>query len=205
MTSDPVGDSVVSREELRSRRADAVRNEQTITDAAMKVLAEQPGASMGEIALASGLARATLYRHFSSRGDLVRALQMRAAEEGARALSAVDLNEGDAIRALRRAIRALVGVGDRYRLLAREPELDPRVLQSQPAVAGQLVELVERAQEDGALRNDLSPAWILSAMASLLVLAVRTLAAEQLTTDEAAERVADTLLDGVATDRQPIA
>lgn len=183
---------------MRSRRADAVRNEQAITDAAMKVLAEQPGASMSEIAARSGLARATLYRHFSGRDDLVHRIQERAASEGARALAAADLDEGSAIRALRRAIRALVGVGDRYRLLARDPDIDPGLLEGQPAVAGQLIGLVERGQRSGEFRDDLPPAWILAAMAGLLVLALRSLATENLTAEEAAERVAVTLLDGVA-------
>lgn len=200
MTSHPA-DSADHRKGTPARRADAVRNRQAITEAAMKVLAEQPGAGMGEIAAASGLARATLYRHFSGRDDLVRKIQERAAEEGARALEAVDLDEGSPIRAIRRAIRALVGVGDRYRLLAREPDLDPGLLQGQPAVAGQLIALIERGRREGALRDDLPTAWILASMAGLLVLALRALAAESLTAEEATERVAVTLLDGVAAKR----
>ena len=43
----------------------------------MRVLAEQPGASMSEIAEASGLGRATLYRHFRTRAELVPVLRER--------------------------------------------------------------------------------------------------------------------------------
>ncbi len=184
----------------RARRSDAIRNEKAIADAALHVLAEHPGASMSEIAAACGLGRATLYRHFASRDDVVRAIQLRAVEAGARALAAADLDEGNPVRALRRAIRALVSVGEGYRLLSREPALDPGVLQNQPALAGQLVALILRGQSEGALRDDLPPEWILQTTASLLVLALRELDAGRLTKEHAAERVADTLLDGIATE-----
>lgn len=181
------------------RRADAERNARLITEAALRVLADSPGASMKEIAAASGLGRATLYRHFSSRDELVRALQSQAAEAGARALAAADLDEGNPTRALARAIRALIGVGDRYRILAREAALDPSVLQRQQQVALPLLELVRRGQAEGAFRDDLPPEWILPALASLLVLALR-----QLGTgggpepDEVARWVSVTLLAGLA-------
>ncbi len=167
----------------------------------MRVLAERPGASMGEIAAASGMARATLYRHFANRDELVRAIQMQAADAGAAALAGADLERGSPTEALRRAIDALVGVGDRYRLLARESALDPAVLQSQPAVAGRLLTLLERGRREGELRGDLPPEWIVAALAGQLVLALREMAAERLTREQAAERVAATLIEGIAAAR----
>ncbi|MFN8215063.1 MAG: helix-turn-helix domain-containing protein [Solirubrobacterales bacterium] len=206
MTTEPSEDTTPTQTRAPSpRRADAVRNEQTIADTAMRVLADHPSATMNEIAAACGLGRATLYRHFANRDALVRAIQQRAAAAGARALAVADLDEGDPIRALRRAIRALVGVGYRYRLLGREPALDPGVLQRQPALSEQLVALILRGQSEGALRDDLPPEWILPALASLLVLALRELEGERLTLEEAAERVASTLLDGlIRRDDRPV-
>jgi len=182
----------------KRRRADAVRNEGMITVAAMRVLAEHPGASMAQIADASGLGRATLYRHFASREELVTAIQRQAMEAGARALAAAELDRGSAVEGLRRAITALVGVGDRYRLLGREAALDPGMLQRQPDVAGKLLELVRRGQRAGELRDDLPPSWIVPALAALLVLALRAMAEQHIGQAEAAERVAATLLEGLA-------
>ncbi|MEZ5074046.1 MAG: helix-turn-helix domain-containing protein [Solirubrobacterales bacterium] len=187
----------------RPRRADALRNEKAIAEAAMRVLAEHPGASMAEIAKASGLVRATLYRHFDSREDLVRAIQGQATEAGAAALAAADIGAGDAASALRRAIRALVGVGSRYRLLAQEPALDPTRLEREPAVASRLIALIERGQREGDLRDDLPVPWIVSVLAALLVVALREMEAERLTRDQAAEQVASTLLEGLAARRAP--
>lgn len=183
----------------RAPRADALRNRRAIADAAMIVLAERPGASMGEIASACELGRATLYRHFANRQELVEEIQTQALEAGAEALEAAALEEGDPLEALRRAIAALVGVGNRYRLLAQEPSVDPRVLQRQAAVAGRLVALVQRGQRQGALRGDVEASWVVGALASLLVLALRQMADAQVSHEQAAELVATTLLKGLAT------
>ena len=47
---------------------------EAIIDAAIDTLARNPGASLSEIASRAGVGRASLHRHFSSRGDLVAAI-----------------------------------------------------------------------------------------------------------------------------------
>lgn len=190
--------SVNDSDRERAPRTDALRNRRAIADAAMVVLAEQPSASMGEIARACGLSRATLYRHFTSRQELVEEIQGQALEAGAEALEAAALDQGDPLEALRRAIAALVGVGDRYRLLAQQPSVDPRVLQRQAAVAGRLLALVQRGQRQGAIRDDVDASWVVGALAGLLVLALRQMADAQVSHVQAAELVSTTLLEGLA-------
>lgn len=185
------------RAAAHARRADAVRNLAAITEAAMRVLAEQPGASMAEIAEASGLGRATLYRHFRTRAELVQAIQRQALATAADAVAACGLDDVPAPAALESAIRTLVGIGDRFRVLAREASLDSRMLERQQAVAGPLLAVVQRGQASGELRADLPPAWILASLASLLVLAVREIAADRLAPDQAAALVTRTLLHGI--------
>lgn len=178
-------------------RADAVRNRRVILDAAIRVLADRPGASMAEIATECDMARATLYRHFADRDDLVTAIQIQATDAGAAALDEADLDRGSAKDALLRAVEALVGVGDRYRVLASEAALSPEVLERRPAVAGPLFAVVERGQNDGEFRTDLPAHWIVAALAAQLVLALREMGAGNLTQPEAAKRVASMLVDGI--------
>lgn len=185
----------------RTRRADALRNEAAIADAALRVLAGQPGASMAEIAEASGLGRATLYRHFRTRADLVAAIQRQALETAGEAIAACGLGDLAGPAALECAIRALAGVGDRYRVLARETSPDPRRLEQQQSVAGPLLATIRRGQERGELRADLPAPWVLASMGNLLVLAMREIGAGRLSADQAAELVASTLLDGVVARR----
>ena len=47
---------------------------EAIVDAAIQLLARNPGASMNEIAMVAGVGRATLYRHYSTRDELIAAI-----------------------------------------------------------------------------------------------------------------------------------
>jgi serine phosphatase RsbU (regulator of sigma subunit) len=65
------------KSEVSAARADATRNRERILDAAGKLLAQSPGASLGEIATAAGVSRSTIYRHFAGREGLVEEVQER--------------------------------------------------------------------------------------------------------------------------------
>src|SRR5690606_18400609 len=62
-------------------RSDGRRNRRSIIDAASRVLMDDPHASIHDIAAAAGLTRATVYRHFTDRDALIRAIVQQAAEE----------------------------------------------------------------------------------------------------------------------------
>ncbi|MFF8633901.1 TetR/AcrR family transcriptional regulator [Streptomyces pilosus] len=70
----------------RALRADAERSVRAILEAAERVLAEEPGASMEQIAAAAGVARTTIHRRFASRQALIEALASSAARQLARAV-----------------------------------------------------------------------------------------------------------------------
>jgi serine phosphatase RsbU (regulator of sigma subunit) len=65
-----------SRQAVLSR-ADALRNRERILDAAGRMLARSPSATMADIAAAAGVSRSTLHRRFQNREELVGALRER--------------------------------------------------------------------------------------------------------------------------------
>lgn len=155
-------------------RSDVERNRQALLAAAAEELARNPGASMVDIAHAAHLTRATLYRHFGTREQLVEGLQARALDQASRALAESQLEGGPALEALRRAIDALAALGPRFRpLLMEGADLDPDFQARRAIVLDPLREVVRRGQDEGEIRADVPPEWVVTALASMLAAGVR--------------------------------
>jgi serine phosphatase RsbU (regulator of sigma subunit) len=76
---------------VRRRRADAEQNFSRIVETAVRLLKTDPRASVEQIADASGVSRATVYRHFPTRQDLVGTAWQQVADD-------TDANERDEVR-----------------------------------------------------------------------------------------------------------
>jgi AcrR family transcriptional regulator len=165
-----------------------------ILEAAGGVLArEGDAASMSDVALAAGVARATLYRYFPTREALLAALSDHALEDATGRLAAARLDEVDVSEGVARAVRALVAVGDPLVVLARE-----RAREEAPAFDAQIVatlrRLVERGQGEGVLRADVPAGWLVE---SLVALAVTVLPhAPALGPEDTVSTIASLFLDG---------
>ena len=155
--------SPAQRPELRERVSAA------ILEAAAGVLAERgEQASMSDVAAAAGVARATVYRYFPNREALLEALGRLALEDAGERLSAARLTEVPVDEGLSRAVRALVTVGDRFVVLARERgRPDPAEFDAR--IAAPLRELLARGQQDHHVRADVPAAWLTESLFGLVV------------------------------------
>jgi TetR/AcrR family transcriptional repressor of mexCD-oprJ operon len=179
------------------RRADAERNLRRIIEAATGLLAINPRASMAEIAEASGLVRATLYRHFPTREDLLRAMYSAALDDALQAILEVNPHEGRATDALARVVDALLVVGDRYRILSEERRGWSEMRDQEASVGAPLIALVERGQRDGEIRADLPLRWLVAALGSLINEALRAVGRGDIERAEAGTLVTQTFLESV--------
>ena len=186
-------------------RADAARNVKRILDTATRVLGEDRGAGMSEVAAAAGLARATLYRHFPTRADLVSAIRAQAYDEAGAAIAASRLDEGPVADTLRRLIEALVAVGDRYTFLQNEtgPDAAAALREREEELSQPVLKMIRRGQESGELMDDVSAEWVNHTLGGLIRGAMRMIEEERLTAGKAAELIYRTTLRGLGGPRLP--
>jgi TetR/AcrR family transcriptional repressor of mexCD-oprJ operon len=180
------------------RRADALRNEAAVLDAAARVLTENASATIPDIAAASGVARATIYRHFPTRDALLGALMERAFAELGDALATARLEEGSAREAFGRLVAGLAALGDRYRFLlteARRPDYSKKHDAEQ--VRGQLIALIERGQRSGEFRLDVPASWATAVLGQVIEAGLVENALRGYGQKETVRLVVTTLMDGL--------
>ena len=149
---------------------------------------------MADVAAAAGLARATLYRHFPTRDDLVAAIRAQAYDEAGAAIAACRLEEGPASDALRRLIEALVAVGDRYRFLQNEAEGEPAGAprsKREDRLREPVLAMIQRGQANGEFARDLAPRWVARTLGALIPVCA------------ARDRGGGAVLEGCSVDRLP--
>jgi TetR/AcrR family transcriptional repressor of mexCD-oprJ operon len=175
--------------------------EERILAAATRVLADDASASMQDIAEAGGVGRATLYRYYPCREDLLRAIRLESLRECRRVLQDVPSPEAGLEESLRQIVEALVGVLDRYRVLLAAPPVDRSDPEQRPLLE-QIEAPILRVLRDGAasgeLAPDLDPEVALVMLAGLLTAARRAIAEGALTAGGAGAVLTRVLLRGVA-------
>jgi AcrR family transcriptional regulator len=144
----------------RRPRADVLRNTGRIVDAAAELLAQRgPEVALEEIAARAGVGIATLYRHFSGRDELMRAVVRRAFAVEVTPELQVALTDGaDARAGLVRVLEAAVRFSQRHRtalVAAKRPGAVPFDLAR--TFFGDLARVLARAQAQGSVRADLGP------------------------------------------------
>ena len=160
MAGDPI------TEKPRRRRADAERNVAAIVAAARDLVCRGTLPSMGEVAVAAGVGRVTLYAHFASREVLLEAVVRQVMAETDQALTGLRLDDDPPQVALDRLVRTSWGSLDRHRTVRSVAlaELGQEALREQhDRVAHHVERLIERGQADGVFRADLPVPWLVAA------------------------------------------
>jgi AcrR family transcriptional regulator len=182
------------RPQLEPRQALQDRVSAVILDAAARVLAaEGEQASMSDVAVAAGVARATVYRYFPTRQALLDRLLEIATTDARTRLSAARLDAVRPEEALRRAVGALLDVGDYFVVLAQERLVaDSRGFTS--GIGGALGRVMEQAQATGGVRRDIPSSWLVELLIRLVTTVVA--ASPTMGRDDMVDLVVSLFFDG---------
>ena len=123
---------------------------------------------MNDVAVAAGVARATLYRYFPSRQALLQEVGRLAVSDAGARLESARINEVATEEGVARAIRAFVEVGDYFIVLARE-RVRPEPEDFDQSIATPLRRLVERGQATKTIRDDVPSPWLAESLIGLVV------------------------------------
>jgi AcrR family transcriptional regulator len=145
-----------------------------ILAAAARVLASTGNqASMNDVAEAAGVARGTLYRYFPTRNALIDQLCAAAVEDAQARVRASRVSTVQPLDGLERTIRAFIDAGEMFVVGARERGR-PDEVDFDTAIMRPLRALIERGQQAGAIRDDLSASWLSEAMLGLVLAGAST-------------------------------
>lgn len=184
----------------RPKRADALRNIEAIVDAATRLLATNPDASVNEIAKEAGVGRITLYGHFDSRAALLGEVADRAIAHSENELASVDLT-GDPRAALARLLEASWRLTHRFGALvvAASQALTPEQLRrAHDEPAARVRALVERGRDAGEFRDDVPVEWQLSVIQAILHGASAAVHRGEITAEEAPFLIRETIAAALA-------
>lgn len=134
------------------------RTRRAIVDAAIAVIADNPAATLSDIAEAADVGRSTLHRYFPERIDLLRAVALQVHEASNAAIAAADPSCGPADTALRRVVESQLDLGPIVLYIYTEPSFlaDPELAAYLDTGDEVIAEVLARAARE---RTDDPPGW----------------------------------------------
>lgn len=150
-----------------TKRLPATERRKSILNAALTVLSKKGFAGMttSEVARQAGITEPILYRHFSSKRAMLRALLDEVIERMMSSFRQLTAGEPDPVAALRRICRAYPQMAEHYRREFRvinqtlaecsDPKIREALTRHYDAYRAFLQDLIEKGQQTGALRRDL--------------------------------------------------
>lgn len=174
---------------------------QLLLDAATQALSKNPGASMNDIAEAAGVGRATLYRYFPSRDELIRSLTLESYQQVNAALEPVlarNLRGGDLLLEI---LEVIIPMGDRYHFLLSERSFvdDPEIQALEVQSAHDWSKLFEHFKDEGLIAPEVPIAWAVATLESLIYTAWISVHEGYIARRDAAQLVYRTFLTGLGT------
>ncbi len=184
-----------------SERDRTDRGQDVLLDAAVAILAANPGASLQEIADAAGISRATLHRRFAGREELLLAISEWAIGQLEGINEAVELSGLRGRAAIEALLERAIQLAPKIGFLISEHSLESNVhfMNRVDTAQQHWHRMIEDGQRLGEIRIDLPARWIADAIEGLMVAVFHGVRRGFTAPNDALRLVRITLLDGVTT------
>ena len=175
-----------------------------LLDAAVTVFSKNPGAPISDVADFANVGRATLYRHFPSRDDLMRELTLESYRQMNEATEPVlerDITGGDLLLDI---LEAVIPLGDRFffLLVERSFESDPEIKALQKQDEKEWLELVRHLKAKKVIGREVPDAWVIASLESLIYSAWEMVHDGYIARREAHKLVYRTLISGLGPEKE---
>ena len=182
---------------MRSLKKKSSKEE--LLDAAIAILVDNPSASLSEVVKKARVARATLYRYFPTREVLIKEIALLAVKQTDEAVAPIVAKQLSSQETLREMLEVIVPLGDRFHFLMSESSSyhDPEVAQAYNQQLENLETLVEGLKEVGVVALDISNAWIIATIDSVIWTAWYSVQTGYVAPREAAALVYRTITQGL--------
>jgi len=179
----------------------ANRSRQALLNAGIDAFLINPNASLTEVAAIAGVGRATLYRHFETREQLIQELareSLALTDKATEPLKAKKLKGREAIAAM---LHAVMPLANRFHFLLSLwtiAEDDPEVSEIYHRQLAELAELVEQGKQAGEINTGLTTTWIVTMIDSLIYAGWYLVRSGEYNPGEAAQSAVHTLFSGIS-------
>ncbi len=174
------------------------RTLEAILDAAIRLFNADRGTTLSEIAIAAGVGRATLHRHFQDKDDLIQTLSARCMEEMNAAVLATDIPDQPAVARLHAMLKSAIPLGDRYAFLSLERMEDEDLQSGYQEQLNWTTALIEQLKTEQAIAKDVPTSWAVAQVDQVIWTAWTAVWNLELTKDDATDLAMRTLLKGLS-------
>lgn len=178
-----------------------MKSKDTLIADAITLLSSKPMASMDEIAKATSVGRATLFRHFKTRQALIDEIDLVCNQRLKQAITPFLTLDLPADKILFLIIQALIAEGESFHFLTLEAFNlhNPQILVAHQEDMAVLTQLIEQLAKQGDVNDLLSSEWISGVIDQLIIHAWQMISQGKLTPEEATRLVWNTLTHSTLT------
>lgn len=186
---------------MKHKDARANRSREALINAGIQLFIRNPKASLKDVAEFANVGRATLYRHFETREQLIQEIAQESLQLTDTVMAPIKAKKLSGKDSLKAMLHALMPMADRYHFLLSLwsiAEGDEQVLQMYNRQLEELYNLIERARSEGDINTALSTDWIIVTIDSLIYAGWWLVGEGKCTPQQAAEQSIITLFSGIS-------